>query len=47
MSALKETLILNSLLNSTKSIIYFYDLENNRIRFLNQGIYTDLGYDRI
>ena len=46
MSVVKETLILNSILNSTKSIVYLYNLENKEIRFLNRGIYDDLGYAR-
>ena len=46
MSVVKETLILNSILNSTQSIVYLYNLENKEIRFLNRGIYDDLGYAR-
>lgn len=42
----KEIFILNSILNSTPNIVYLYDLEKAKVRFLNRGIYMQLGYER-
>ena len=42
----KEVLILNSILNSTPTIVYLYNLDKSDIQFLNHGIYSQLGYDK-
>ncbi len=42
----KQILIFNSILNSTRSIVYLYNVGKTQIHFLNSGIYDQLGYSK-
>ncbi|HRG73151.1 MAG TPA: ATP-binding protein [Leptospiraceae bacterium] len=46
MNSEEQLLIFNSILISTPSIVYTYDVENSRIHFLNDGIYDQLGFPK-
>ena len=46
MNSEEQPLIFNSILISTPSIVYTYDVENSRIHFLNDGIYDQLGFPK-
>ena len=46
MNSEEQLLIFNSILISTPSIVYTYDVEKSQIHFLNDGIYDQLGFPK-